>query len=111
MITKYDEKNEILNLFLGELKERNRLIENYRDKPIDFLARRGSYYPPKLERMFLDIYYLRVTRALWVGPRGGGKTYSLGDLASVLFLFMGFDALIASGGEGQAKEVYDNHQP
>ena len=107
MITRYDEKSEILNLFLEELKDRNRLIEEYEYKPLEFLAMKGSYYPPKLEEMFLDIYSGRVTRALWVGPRSGGKTYELGDLAAVLFLFKGFDALISSGGEDQAKGTYE----
>jgi len=107
MITSYDEKNEILNLFLGEFKDRDRLIGEYTNRPIQFLANSGSYYPPILEEMFLDIYYLRVTRALWKGPRGGGKTFGLGDLSACLFLFKGFDIIIASGGEGQAKEVYE----
>jgi len=57
--------------------------------------------------MILDIYSLRVTKALWVGPRDRGKTFGLGDIASILFLFKEFDVLIASGGEGQAKEVYE----
>ena len=29
----FDEKNEILSLFLEELKERDKLIEDYRHKP------------------------------------------------------------------------------
>ena len=107
MITSFDEKNEILNIFLERLQEYDRLIDEYKPRPFEFLARYGSFYPPVLEDMFMDIYSGRITRALWVGPRGGGKTYSLGDLASTLFLFLGFDVLIASGGESQAKEVYD----
>ena len=107
MIKLYDEKNEILNIFLDELKGRNRLIEENYHRPVEFLAKRGSYYPSPLEEMFMDVYTLRVNRAMWIGPRGGGKTYGLGDLASCLFLFKEFDILIASGGEGQSKEVYE----
>lgn len=107
MITSFDDKNEILNLFLEELRERDKLIEDYRHKPIEFLAKRGSYYPPKLAEMFTDIYTLKVTNAIWKGPRSGGKTYGLGDLAASMFLFKGFDVLISSGGEGQAREVYE----
>lgn len=107
MITSYDEKTEILNIFLEEFRDRDRLIGKYNHKPIEFLARTGSYYPPLLEEMFMDIYMHRIDRAMWIGPRGGGKTYGLGDLAASLFLFKGFDVLIASGGEGQSKEVYE----
>ncbi|OPL13697.1 MAG: hypothetical protein AVO39_10185 [delta proteobacterium MLS_D] len=107
MKTSFDEKNEILHLFLEGLKNQNRLIHEYKDRPIEFLAKTGSYYPPILREMFMDIYRQRVLRAMVIGPRGGGKTYSLGDIAASLFLFYGFDVLIASGGEGQAKEVYE----
>ena len=107
MITSFNEKQEILNIFLQEFRDHDKLIGEYNGRPIEFLARSGSYYPPPLRQMFLDIYYLRVTRALWIGPRGGGKTFGLGDLSACLFLFCGFDVLIASGGEGQAKEVYE----
>jgi len=107
MRTSYDTKNEILNVLLYELRACDKLVEEYNYKPIEFLARTGSYYPPLLEKMILDIYSLRVTRAVWIGPRGGGKTFGLGDIASALFLFKGFDVLIASGGEGQSKEVYE----
>ena len=107
MITRYDDKNEILNVFLEELKSKDKIIDDYGFRPIEFLAGRGSYYPPILKEMFMDIYMQRVLKALLVGPRGGGKTYCLGDLAAALFLFKGFDALIASGGEWQSKEVYD----
>ena len=107
MRTSYDTKNEILNVFLYELRTWDKVVNEFNYKPIEFLARTGSYYPPLLEKMFLDIYSLRVTRALWIGPRGGGKTFGLGDLAAALFLFKGFDILIASGGEGQSKEVYE----
>ncbi|MBA7529775.1 hypothetical protein ES705_21974 [subsurface metagenome] len=106
MNTSYDEKNEILNLFLEEFREKDKLIEDYRYRPLEFLAKRGSYYPPKLAEMFSDIYNLKVTNAIWKGPRSGGKTYGLGDLAASMFLFKGFDVLISSGGEGQAREVY-----
>jgi len=107
MRTSFDEKNEILSIFLDRLQSHNRLIEEYRHRPIEYLAHTGSYYPPKLERMFTDVYGLRMLRAQWIGPRGGGKTYTVGDLAASMFLFRGFDVLIASGGEGQAKEVYE----
>lgn len=106
MIISRDDKQEILDIFLGKLEKQNKLIEKYKHRPIEFLALKGSYYPPKLECMFLDIYSLRVRRALLVGPRGGGKTYFFGDIAACLFLFKGFDALIGSGSEAQASKVY-----
>jgi len=107
MIISRDDKNAILEVFLDKLVRNNRLIEEYRHKPLEFLAQRGSYYPPKMEQMFLDIYSGRVTKAAIVGPRGGGKTFSLGDLTSCMFLFRGFDVLIGSGSQEQASKVYD----
>jgi len=103
----YDGKNEILNVFLEELRNQDKVIEAYGWKPLEFLAKKGSYYPPILKKMFMDVYTLRVLSAILKGPRGGGKTISLGDIAATLFLFKGFDVLIGSGGEEQSKEVYD----
>ena len=107
MIVSRDEKNAILNVFLNKLESQNKLKEEYGGKPIQWLAKRGSYYPPILEKMFLDIYFGRVRRAALVGPRGGGKTFTLGDIASAMFLFKGFDGLIGSGSEKQAAQVYE----
>jgi hypothetical protein len=107
MIVSHDDKQAVLKIFLDKLENQNRLIEENSSKPLEFLAKRGSYYPPPLERMFLDIYFGLVTRAAWVGPRGGGKTFTLGDLASCMFLFKFYDVLIGSGSEEQASKVYD----
>jgi len=107
VILRYDQKNEILNVFAEELQKQDKIIDEWGHRPLEFLAQHGSYYPSVLARMFADIYYGRVENAMLIGPRGGGKTYMLGDLAAALFLFNGFDILISSGGEGQAKEVYD----
>jgi hypothetical protein len=107
VITTRDEKNTILEVFLDKLEKDDRLKVEYSPKPLEFLAKRGSYYPPILEKMFKDIYFGLVTRAALVGPRGGGKTFSLGDLASCMFLFKDYDVLIGSGSEEQASKVYD----
>jgi len=107
MIVSRDEKNQILTFFLEELENNNKLIETYAHKPLEFLAKRGSYYPPKLAKMFMDIYTLQVTKAALIGPRGGGKTFFDGDISSCLFLFKNFDALIGSGSDAQSRMVYD----
>ncbi len=107
MMTSRDDKNAILNVFLDKLEKNNRLIEEFSGKPLQFLAKRGSYYPPPLERMFTDIYFGRVRRGAIVGPRGGGKTFSLGDLAASMFLFREYDVLVGSGSDAQAAKVYE----
>lgn len=106
MIISRDDTHAVLNVFLNELKTRNRLIEEYRHKPLEFLAQRGSYYPPKMEQMFLDIYFERVDRGAIKAPRGGGKTNFFGDIAACMFLFKNYDALIGSGSDAQAQKVY-----
>lgn len=106
MIVSRDEKNAVLDVLLDKLRNRDQLIEKYAGKPLEFLAKKGSYYPPKLRKMFMDIWSLRVLRALIIGPRGGGKTFVFGDISACLFLFKGFDVLIGSGSEAQAAKVY-----
>lgn len=105
MIVSRDDKKQILNIFLERLETNNKLIEKYRYKPLEFLATKGSYYPPKQEQMFMDLY-TNIDRGVWLGPRGGGKTFEAGDLASCLFLFKEFDVLIGSGSDAQAQKVY-----
>jgi hypothetical protein len=106
-IVSRDDKQAILDIFLGKLEKKSKLIEKYKHRPIEFLALKGSFYPSKLEKMFMDIYSMRVRLALIVGPRGGGKTHFFGDIAACLFLFKGFDALIGSGSDAQAARVYE----
>jgi len=46
MRTSHDTKNEILNVFLSELRACDKLVDEFNYQPIKFLARTGSYYPP-----------------------------------------------------------------
>ena len=52
MITSYDGKNEILNLFLKEFKEKDKLIVDYRHRPLSSWQNAGATIRPSSPKCF-----------------------------------------------------------
>lgn len=78
----------------------------YRRDPRFFFKDRGISFFPAFERMFDDLYNIRTTKAVALGPRGGGKTFGAALLATAFFLFKDFDVGIVAGSETQALTLF-----
>ena len=96
-------ERKILDLLAPESE---RVLAEYRERPLEFFGEYGRLWPEVIERIFWDIYMLRVDRACLVGPRGGGKTMGVSSLGTALYLWAEFDVLFLGGSKTQAQKGY-----
>jgi len=88
------------------LQKRHAPIAAYRGDPKRFFTERGAVFFPEAARLFDDLYSMRVSKAVALAPRGGGKTFGAAVLGTALFLFKDFDVGIVAGSETQALTLY-----
>lgn len=96
----------LLGKFLERLRASAPLLARYRTDPALFFAERGVRFFPEFEKMFDDLYSLKVKKGVVIAPRGGGKTFGAALLAAAFFLFRDFDVGIVAGSETQALTLF-----
>jgi len=98
-------KKKIRRTALEKLKEellrRDRIVEQYKNKPLPFLRKFGYSFPDKPRQFFDDIYSEKVTRAVIKTCRGGGKTMLAAGLGLAFFLFKKWNVGIVAGSKEQ----------
>lgn len=97
-------RDEINKIFEIDSESFRRKWEN---RPVEFLMKKcGRKYPKKYRRIFESIYFYRILNAIFLGPRGGGKTVMLADIATCKYLFKLADVLFLGGSKNQAEKGY-----
>jgi len=99
--TKKKLKREALEQLKEELLRRDRIVEQYKNKPLPFLRKFGYSFPDKAEQFFNDIYSEKVKRAVIKTCRGGGKTMLAAGLGLAFFLFKKWNVGIVAGSKEQ----------
>lgn len=101
MRTKRRLKRTALEKLKEELLKRDKIVEQYRSKPRQFLEKFGYRFPFKVKQFFNDVYSERVTRAVVKSCRGGGKTMLAAGLGFDFFLFKKWNVGIVAGSKEQ----------
>lgn len=66
----------------------------------------GLCFVRKVARLINRVYAGNCTRAIWVGPRGGGKSQTDALIEFLLWFFKNYDVVNVGGSETQAANVY-----
>jgi hypothetical protein len=91
-----------LELFKESLLKKDVFRTQYKENPVALLSKFNYLFPPKIEKLFLDIYFTRITRALGKAPRGGGKTEIGAGLGFVKWYLQDWNVGIVAGSKEQA---------
>jgi hypothetical protein len=95
-------RQSALELFKTQLLNKDEYRTKYKSDPVKLLSRFGYLIPPKLDKLFSDIYFNRVTRVVGKAPRGGGKTQIGAGLGFVKWYLQGWNVGIVAGSKEQA---------
>ena len=91
-----------LQTLRSALAEADEHREKYAAKPWVLLTRYGFLFPVVILKLFKDIYFEKVRRAVVCAPRGGGKTFIAAALAFAVWFFLGWNVVIVAGSREQA---------
>ncbi|MGB3341313.1 MAG: hypothetical protein WBB37_07525 [bacterium] len=101
MRTKKRLTRKALEQLRTELQKRDQIINQYKNKPQEFLSRYGYSFPPKVDKFFKDIYSGKVQFAVVKSCRAGGKTMIAAGLGFAFFFFKKWNVGIVAGSKEQ----------
>ena len=101
MRTKKKLRHTALKKLKAELLKRDQIIDQYENKPQEFLSRYGYSFPPKVDKFFKDIYSGKVQNAVVKSCRAGGKTMIAAGLGFSFFFFKKWNVGIVAGSKEQ----------
>uniref|UniRef100_A0A7C6EBJ7 Terminase large subunit gp17-like C-terminal domain-containing protein n=1 Tax=candidate division WOR-3 bacterium TaxID=2052148 RepID=A0A7C6EBJ7_UNCW3 len=95
-------KSKALEVFKQILEAKDEFKRQYTKDPFSLLTHFGYCFPPKIKKLFSDVYYNRITRGVAQAPRGGGKTQIAAGLGFIKFFLQNFNVGIVAGSKEQA---------
>ncbi len=99
--------NEVLAAFAALLENVDEFKNTYQDNPRVFLQERGYRFPKPIRKLFDDLYFEQVTRAVAVAGRGGGKTFLAAGLGFSFLIFKDFHVAVVAGSLAQALYLFE----
>lgn len=95
-------KAKALEVFKQILETKDEFRRRFKNDPCRLLSNYGYRFPPKIETLFSDVYYNKITRGVAKAPRGGGKTQIAAGLGFVKFFLQDWNVGIVAGSKEQA---------